>query len=138
VSSSLGQRAAGSWTGELRLPARAQDLGAARDFVERAASSFGLDAEGGFELVLAANEAITNAIRHGSADEQGRILLFTLADGDRLTLVVRDYGTFTSSHSSPMRPDGGRGLAMMGALTDHFELLTDSRGTTVHLSKDRR
>jgi serine/threonine-protein kinase RsbW len=133
----LGQRAVGSATGELRLPARAGDLGVARDFVERAASSFGLDAEDGFDLVMAVNEAVTNAIRHGRADEQGRILLFTLIDGDRLTLVVRDYGTFIASQPGSVRLDGGRGLAMMGALTDHFELLADSRGTTVRLSKDR-
>lgn len=124
--------------GELRLPARAPDLAVARAFVEHAAASFGLDDEETFEFSLAANEAVTNAIRHGGPDEEGRIVLRVAADGNRLTLVVRDFGTFLSP-TIGMQPrlDGGRGLAMMHSLTDAFELIADPAGTTVRLSKDR-
>ncbi len=137
MGSSSEPRTIGSQPEELRLLARASDLGVAREFVERAASRFGLDAEDAFDLVLATNEAVTNAIRHGSADEHGRILLFVVAVGDRLTLVVRDYGNFTPSRSDS-RLDGGRGLGMMRALTDRLDLQADPLGTTVRLSKDRQ
>jgi len=126
-------------TAELRLPAHPTELGVAREFVERACVDFGLDADAAFDFVLAANEAVTNAIRHGRADDDGQILLVTLADGERLTLVVRDYGVFVMPPlESPPRLEGGRGMAMMRSLTDDFELLIDALGTTVRLSKDRR
>ncbi len=44
--------------------------------------------------MCAFNEAVTNAIRHGAPDEHGHIHLSVLVDGERLTLAVRDYGTF--------------------------------------------
>ena len=138
VASSLKQESASFATRELRLPARPPDLGVAREFVERAALMFGLGDDERFDFGLAANEAVTNAIRHGGPDGQGRILLRTLVDGDRLTLLVRDYGVFVApERGGPRRLDGGRGLDMMHSLTDHFELILDSGGTTVLLSKDR-
>jgi anti-sigma regulatory factor (Ser/Thr protein kinase) len=79
---------------ELRVPARASKLGAARDFAHEAAAAFGFDAERCFEFAYAANEAVTNAIRHGRPDEHGHIHVSVLADDERLTLTVRDYGTF--------------------------------------------
>jgi anti-sigma regulatory factor (Ser/Thr protein kinase) len=134
VNSSLEQEVAR----QLRLVAKAENLGVARGFVECAAVAFGLEAEASFDFVLAANEAVTNAIRHGRPDEQGRILLLVVADGERLTLVVHDYGAFrTPSPESPPRLDSGRGLAMMRRLTDTFELIAEAGGTTVRLSKDR-
>jgi anti-sigma regulatory factor (Ser/Thr protein kinase) len=135
MGSSLEQGVASCMVGELRLVATPTDLAAAREFVQRAAMIFGLGPEASFELVLAANEAVTNAIRHGGVDDEGKILLFTFADGERLTLGVRDYGTFREP-AAP-RLDGGRGLAMMRSLSDHFELQADPLGTTVRLSKDR-
>jgi serine/threonine-protein kinase RsbW len=136
VSASLQQGTAVGVGAELRLRSHPDELGVAREFVQQAALDFGLGAEASFEFVLAANEAVTNAIRHGGPDDHGRILLHTLTDGDRLTLAVRDYGVFVAAPEAP-RVDGGRGLAMMRSLTDEFELLPDTLGTTVRLSKDR-
>lgn len=122
---------------ELRLPFHPTELGTAREFVQRAALGFGLGADASFDFVLATNEAVTNAIRHGCPDEHGRILLRMVTGSDRLTLVVRDYGIFVPPPVATLRVDGGRGLAMMRNLTDEFELLPDGLGTTVRLSKDR-
>jgi anti-sigma regulatory factor (Ser/Thr protein kinase) len=137
VSTSLQQGTAVGVGVELRLRSHPDELGVAREFVQRAALDFGLGAEASFDLVLAANEAVTNAIRHGGPDDHGLILLHTLTDGDRLTLAVRDYGVFVAAPEATPRVDGGRGLAMMRSLTDEFELLSDTLGTTVRLSKDR-
>jgi pimeloyl-ACP methyl ester carboxylesterase len=54
---------------ELRLPAKASELGRAREYANQAAATFGFGAEDRFEFVFAVNEAVTNAIMHGAADE---------------------------------------------------------------------
>jgi anti-sigma regulatory factor (Ser/Thr protein kinase) len=129
--------------GELRLPAHASKLRLARAYARHTAAAFGLDAERCDELVYAVNEAVTNAIRHGAPDEHGSIGLLALADGDSLTIAVRDYGTFAGAalHAPPsdaVPAEGGRGFALMTELADTVELCVGARSTTVHLSKARR
>jgi anti-sigma regulatory factor (Ser/Thr protein kinase) len=121
---------------ELRLPAQPSKLSVAREYVRDAAAAFGFDAERCYEIAFAVNEAVTNAIRHGRPDEHGEIHLSTLGEGERLTLSVRDYGTFVAStvDYSPTA-EGGRGFALMAGLMDTVQLCVSSDGTTVRLSK---
>ncbi len=128
----------GSTTSELRLPAQPSKLSVAREYAHDAAAAFGFDAERCYEIAFAVNEAVTNAIRHGRPDEHGQIHLSTLSDGERLTLSVRDYGTFVASpvDYSPTA-EGGRGFALMAGLMDTVQLCVSSNGTTVRLSKAR-
>lgn len=124
----------------LRLPARPSKLGAAREYVHRAAAAFGLDAERCEEVVFAVNEAVTNAIRHGAPDEHGHIHLSVRIDGDRLTLAVRDCGTFLASRVDPAGAAGaerGRGFALMTHVMDAVQLCVAPGSTTVLLSKAR-
>jgi anti-sigma regulatory factor (Ser/Thr protein kinase) len=130
-------------TSELRLPARPAKLAAAREYAHEAAAAFGFDAECCYEVAFAVNEAVTNAIRHGRPDEHGHIHLSALADGERLTLAVRDCGTFAASASasaaaSATNGEGGRGFALMARLMDAVQLCVSSESTTVRLSKARR
>lgn len=123
---------------ELRLPARPSKLGAAREYAHDAAASFGFDADRCYEVAFAVNEAVTNAIRHGRPDEHGFIHLSVLADGDRLTLAIRDCGTFAASAgASALTGEGGRGFALMARLMDAVQLCVSSESTTVRLSKAR-
>ncbi len=123
---------------ELRLPAVPAELCTARSYAAQAATAFGLGAEDCYDFVYAVNEAVTNAIRHGAPDEQGRIHLSAIAQDDRLTLVVRDYGTFTApTPERTMIADHGRGLDLMRSLTDEIRLYLEPGSTTVHLSKAR-
>jgi serine/threonine-protein kinase RsbW len=123
---------------ELRLPARPSELSAAREYAEEAAAAFGLDADGCYEFVFAVNEAVTNAIRHGTPDRQGQIHLSIAASADRLTFVVRDCGTFVPFiRVSNSRSEHGRGLALMAKLVDEVQLCSEPGGTTVRLSKAR-
>jgi stage II sporulation protein AB (anti-sigma F factor) len=123
---------------ELRLPARASKLGLARAYARDAAAAFGFDAEQSYEIAFAVNEAVTNAIRHGRPDEQGHIHLSAVAQGERLTLAVRDYGTFVASAvGANPSPEGGRGFALMAGLMDAVQLCVSPAGTTVRLSKVR-
>lgn len=122
----------------LHLPARSSELGAARRYAEEVASAFGLDSCGCYELAVAVNEAVTNAITHGAPDEQGQIHLSVLEGCDRLTFEVCDYGTFTAPviTASPTC-EHGRGFVLMSTLTDAVEVFGISRRTTVRLTKLR-
>lgn len=123
---------------DLRLPALPAKLGAAREYAQQAAVAFGLDAERCYEFAFAVNEAVTNAIRHGAPDEHGHIHLSVLADRERLTLVVRDYGTFAGfAPGCAMSTERGRGFALMVRVMDAVQLSVGSGSTTVRLSKAR-
>ena len=134
----LAQETASETVSELPLPAQTAELGIARRYAEDAAAAFGLDAEASYDFTYAVNEAVTNAIRHGAPDEHGQIRLSAVIDDQRLTLSVRDYGTFKlpiPDHS--ISSDHGRGLALMASLTDEVELFLEPGSTVVQLSKKR-
>jgi anti-sigma regulatory factor (Ser/Thr protein kinase) len=121
---------------ELRLPARASELARARACLRDAAARFGLEEEERGMFVLAANEAVTNAIRHGAPDADGTILLRIESEGERLTVAVTDYGVFRSRLERGPWADGGRGFPLMHALGD----VTLGRGagtTTVRVAARR-
>ena len=123
---------------ELHLPARRSELGAARKYAADVAAAFGLDADSCYEFVVAVNEAVTNAIRHGASDERGRIQLSVVADAERLTFAVRDRGTFVMPVlDGAVNSEHGRGLALMASLVDEVQLEIEPGGTTVRLSKAR-
>jgi len=126
------------FSSELPLPARRSELGAARQYAADCAEAFGLDEAGCYEFVVAVNEAVTNAIRHGSSDERGLIHLSIVVDADRLTFTVRDRGTFVMPVlDSAEVAESGRGLALMASLVDEVQLEIEPGGTTVRLSKSR-
>ena len=123
---------------DLRLPARRSELASARKYAEDGAVAFGLDEGARYEFVVAVNEAVTNAIRHGASDESGLIHLSIFADADRLTFAVRDQGTFVMPVlDSTVASEHGRGLALMASLVDEVQLEIEPGGTTVRLSKAR-
>src|SRR5690606_8886429 len=91
------------------------------------------------DIVLCIEEACSNAIRHsGAADDGMRIAL--RFDGDDLIAEVRDHGRgFDVGSCDPGRmPDplapGGRGLYLMGQLTDDLQLRCEG-GLEVRLVK---
>jgi anti-sigma regulatory factor (Ser/Thr protein kinase) len=134
-----GGRRATPLVSELRLPARSSKLWVAREYAYAAASSFGLDADRCVDFAFAVNEAATNAVRHGLPDRAGDVHLSVLADERRLTLSVRDCGTFSASYSvlGP-HAERGRGFAMMARLMDAVQLCVAPGSTTVRLTTERR
>ena len=122
-------------TSEVRLAAQPSQLAAAREYAHGAAVAFGLDDDRCYEFTFAANEAVTNAIRHGSADEHGQIHLSVLVDGDRLTFAVHDCGTFAASRLDRVASsERGRGFALMTRLMDAVQLCAAPGSTTLRLS----
>jgi len=122
----------------LQLPAKSQELRRAREYADQAAASFGFDEAERFAFVVAVNEAVTNAVRHGTPDEAGTISLRVGADHDRLTLEVSDSGPFvTPAVEDEAMPDHGRGFALMAKLVDEVDVQVGPEGTTVRLGKRR-
>ena len=87
------------------------------------------------DLLLAVTEAAGNAIRHSGSDS------FTVSwnEGqDAAEVRVRDHGVFQGSAPESTPNDGGRGIPIMIAVTDEFDLTpgtADERGTTVRFTK---
>jgi serine/threonine-protein kinase RsbW len=124
---------------ELRLPASGSELSSARDSVADAAVAFGLQPRARYEFVYAVNEAVTNAIKHGSPDRDGMIGLRVDCEGDSIVCSVSDCGPWVSAQtdSSLDSGEGGRGLVLMSALTDEVELSVEPQATVVRLRKRR-
>jgi anti-sigma regulatory factor (Ser/Thr protein kinase) len=124
---------------ELCLRADSTQLSVARRYVREAAINHGLDADAGYELEYAVNEAVTNAIRHGQGDAHGNIRLTASADGGRLTITVHDFGSFHQPSPRAMSSDleSGRGLALMTKFADELHVASEPGATAVALSKLR-
>jgi anti-sigma regulatory factor (Ser/Thr protein kinase) len=121
------------------LPATASQLRQVRRCADNAAVDFGFGRSDRYEFVFAVNEAVTNAIRHGRPDRDGKIGLRIDADGDTLICSVSDSGQFLGApaNSDPMA-ERGRGFTCMALMTDQLELLAAPTGTTIRLHKRRR
>jgi anti-sigma regulatory factor (Ser/Thr protein kinase) len=102
------------------------------DRLERA----GLDGQHLDDFVLAINELITNAIRHGGG--QGRLRLWR--EGPKLLCEVEDHGTgiATERLGQTGRPAaetaGGWGLWLAKQLSETMAITTTATGTTVRIS----
>jgi anti-sigma regulatory factor (Ser/Thr protein kinase) len=94
---------------------------------------------GGLRLdgfVLAVNEIMTNAVRHGGGF--GRVRLWRTATG--LRCEIHDEGAdgravrFNGHALPPTEATGGRGLWLARHLCDSFEVETGREGTRVELT----
>ncbi len=90
-------------------------------------------------IVLCADEALINAVAHAAGSPVG---VFADLRDDRFTLEVSDGGPgFDPSQiDTDAEPDlmgeHGRGLFLINNLMDEFEILSDGRGTTLHMERD--
>jgi anti-sigma regulatory factor (Ser/Thr protein kinase) len=120
----------------LTLPADLSRLLEARRFAEDAAAAFGFDDAAQQQIKLAANEAVANAMEHGSPTTDHEVALQAVEEGGALTIYVRDGGSFVPRmmHRGAM-PERGRGLAFMDLLMDEVEVRPGRGGTEVRLVK---
>jgi anti-sigma regulatory factor (Ser/Thr protein kinase) len=110
-----------------------------RAWASQAAVALGCDGKPRFEFIVAINEAVTNAIRHGSPADDGTIGVCLERDGDSVVCSVSDCGPFMplSQGLDPTSDEGGRGFAFMAALTDEVQLVVSRDTTVVRLRKLR-
>jgi len=85
------------------------------------------------DVLIAAGEAVANAIEHGHRDRpEGTVSLRASAAGDRLQVTVVDNGTW----KTPRQVRGisrGRGITLIRGLMEDFTIHSDDAGTTVHM-----
>jgi anti-sigma regulatory factor (Ser/Thr protein kinase) len=123
---------------ETWLPATPAGVRAARSLVREAAAEAGLDGESVWDLMLAATEAFTNAIKHGKPWPNDCILFVTAPCPRGLCVQVCDLGTFDSAlEPAPVEATSGRGMQIIAALVDRLELTSRQGRTLVRFEKHR-
>lgn len=123
---------------EVWLVAKPTELAETRRMAEEAAASYGLKESERFEFAFAVNEAVSNAIEHGSPSPEGTIRLSFAEERNALVFSVQDYGEFTPQGKMYDQPTSrGRGLALMATMVEELGLCRGSTGTLVQLTKRR-
>jgi serine/threonine-protein kinase RsbW len=123
---------------QLELKADPGQLATARRFAEAAAARFGLEERDRYELTLAVNEAVSNAIEHGDPSPDGTIRLNVGEEDGTLVFEVEDHGTFAPGPAvADTLHERGRGLAFMAATMDEVDVRRGESGTVVRLCKRR-
>lgn len=123
----------------LRVPAQNTSLVTIRTEVESALEQGGWTHEPAGRVVLAAGEAVANAIEHGSVPESHVHVEVHVAEGSA-TVVVRDEGRpgatppeIIPSAPPPASQQRGRGLVIMTRLAAEIEVAQVAGGTQVSL-----
>ena len=121
------------------LPAAPESAPLARAIVRDVAAEHGLDGETTWDLMLATSEAVANAVLHGTAcssDAGNGVLLIVEADERAISIEVCDCGSFDAELRPAAKDDiGGRGIPIIAALADHFELVPEPFRTRVRFGK---
>jgi serine/threonine-protein kinase RsbW len=124
----------------LRLAAEPAALATGRDAVREVLRSAGWGHEGVELAILAVDEALANAIEHGSMPGAPLEIETTLAvGGGAAEVLVTDRGRpgarapLGIPAPPPPSSDHGRGLIIMSALADGLEVSRAGRGTRVRL-----
>jgi serine/threonine-protein kinase RsbW len=121
---------------ETWLPAVPESAAAARSIVRDAAARAGLDGECAWDLMLATTEALNNAVQHGEAWPNDCVLLVTERCPRGLRVEVSDRGTFDGPpEPAPLEATSGRGLQIIAALADRFEVRCENGRTLVRFEK---
>src|SRR4051794_25881922 len=116
-----------------RFPATAQAVPALRRALRRLFDAADLDEEQGYDLLLAACEAATNAVEHAQDPTEPYIDVAAEVGGGRVLITVRDYGQWRERTSSM---DRGRGSTLMSAVAD-ISAVPSPDGTTVTIRAPR-
>ncbi|WP_185845577.1 ATP-binding protein [Kibdelosporangium aridum] len=117
----------------LRFSADPGKLGTARREITRWAAELDLGASLTQDIVLALDEATTNSVEHAYLNRAGPVTLFAGCDqsGHCAWTVVSDCGRWRIPRNEPS--SRGRGLLLMAALADEFDVTSTASGTTVVL-----
>ncbi len=119
---------------ELEFPADVSQLAPARTALRRWLTRASLDPEQTMNVLVAAGEAVANAIEHGHRHSpEGTICLGATALVDQVQLTITDTGSW-----KPPQPSTdsrrGRGIALMRGLMHDVAIEPETTGTTVRLS----
>lgn len=123
----------------IKIASEMKNLSKVRQFIDRVTNGSNFSPEQIFDIKVAASEAVSNAIEHGSPNgTKNKVLVETEYNNDFLKLEVSDEGTFKPRMpvDDPTFPHHrGRGVTFMLALMDEVNISEGKTGTTVKLIK---
>lgn len=112
-------------------------LSEGRGFIDSALAAAGFDSASRYQITVATNEAVSNAMEHGVPCDDGLFHLAATVESGSFVFSVRDCGEF--EHTPPHEPDPvaerGRGFAFMNLLMDDVRLDTRPGETVLRLAK---
>lgn len=119
---------------ELTFPADVSQLAPTRSALRRWLTRARVDPEQAMNVLVAAGEAVANAIEHGHRHSpQGTISLGATVLINQVQVTITDTGSW----KPPQPADNayrGRGITVMRGLMQDVTIRPDAVGTTVHLS----
>ncbi len=127
----------------LELPSQTEKIEEAAFFVENALKDLEFDPDERDNVVIAATEAISNAIIHGNkSNPQKKVTIVVKGLTDRIEIHVRDEGKGFEPRNlaNPLAPENllresGRGIFILKSLMDKIEYRFLSNGTEIVLTK---
>jgi serine/threonine-protein kinase RsbW len=117
----------------IRTPALPGQVSVVRSQIVDWTRHLGLPDGHGQDVVLATDEAVSNAVEHAYPDTPGALMVFAGCSrrANAVRVVVADHGRWSPPSAEPgIR---GRGLEMMEKLAQVFRLAHTRHGTTVLL-----
>ena len=119
---------------ELKFPAHVSHLASTRAALRSWLTGARVDPDQALNLLVAAGEAVANAIEHGHRHSpEGMISLGATALVDQVRLTIADTGSWKPPQPAAC-PHRGRGITLMRKLMHDVDIQPDTAGTTVHLS----
>ncbi|HTC31312.1 MAG TPA: SpoIIE family protein phosphatase [Candidatus Acidoferrum sp.] len=103
----------------------------ARDAIRSYAERRGVGRAEAFDMVLAAGEAIANAIEYGARSPEGTFTIEVVREGTELRISVESDGHW---RSTPSHKDRGRGMQIMRACAKHVEVSSTAERTHLTLA----
>ncbi|MFG1653190.1 ATP-binding protein [Micromonospora sp. NPDC049275] len=123
----LGDTLAAEWT----YPSVSTSAAAMRRDVRLALAEVDVHADVLEDLLLAASEAMNNAVEHAQRPSRPEVRVRLQVGGDRVRISVRDFGTWRDRRPAM---DRGRGALLMNAYGD-VRLVSTGEGTTVTIER---
>jgi PAS domain S-box-containing protein len=118
---------------ELTMPAEPAALGSLRRSLRGWLRQCEASDEEGYDIVLATNEAASNAIEHAYGPGHGTVQVLAELSGRQVSVTVRDSGRWRE----PREGTPGRGLELIEAVMDSVDLVTSTdEGTEVRMVRE--
>ena len=123
----------------LRIPATLEELHNVYTWADEHLTQTGVPESKRFDIMLALSEAVTNAIRHGSAESKSHSVdIEVVVTESTVNLSVRDQGKGFAPDTLPdptaeanLHVPNGRGVYLIKTLADDVQFDFSEDGTTV-------
>jgi serine/threonine-protein kinase RsbW len=113
------------------FPGTPLGVAAARGEVEAVARDCGMDGLALGAVKLAVNEAVTNAVVHAYAENEGRVSVTVELADKELAITVADTGAGLLPRADS--PGLGMGLPLIAQLTERIDVRSDAGGTEIRM-----